>query len=125
MSYISSVAPPAAVSLEAGIGERVRASRLTLGATQASLAAAVGITQSALSNYENGKREPSLPLLTAIAGALHVSLGDLLGDAMVLSARDARLREVTRLLIDEPALLDALVREAVRQAPTAASAPPI
>ena len=121
----TAAAPEQEPPVTARIGARIRSVRLARGHTQAWVAKSSGITQSALSNYESGKREPSLPLLIAIAQALEVGLGDLLGTHLVLSTRDSRLREVTRLLVEQPVLLDALVRETSRQpAPlTPASAP--
>jgi predicted transcriptional regulator/DNA-binding XRE family transcriptional regulator len=60
------------------LGQRLRHLRRTKGMTLDQLSAAVGRAPSQLSLIENGKREPRLSLLQAIAGALGVPLQDLL-----------------------------------------------
>jgi predicted transcriptional regulator/DNA-binding XRE family transcriptional regulator len=60
------------------LGQRLRHLRRTRGMTLDQLSAAVGRAPSQLSLIENGKREPRLSLLQAIAGALGVPLQDLL-----------------------------------------------
>lgn len=59
---------------------RLRAARECRGWTQGHLASVAGIPPSSLSLYESGGRSPSLENLTAIAGALDVSLDDLVHD---------------------------------------------
>ncbi len=66
-------------SLDAiALGRRVRHLRRQRGMTLDQLAAAVGRSPSQLSVLENGRREPRLTLLQSLAGALGVSMGDLL-----------------------------------------------
>jgi predicted transcriptional regulator/DNA-binding XRE family transcriptional regulator len=60
------------------LGQRLRHLRRTKGMTLDQLSAAVGRAPSQLSLIENGKREPRLSLLQAIAGALGVPMQDLL-----------------------------------------------
>lgn len=60
------------------LGHRLRHARRAKGMTLDQLGAAVGRAPSQLSLIENGKREPRLTLLQAIAGALGVPLNDLL-----------------------------------------------
>jgi transcriptional regulator with XRE-family HTH domain len=60
------------------LGQRIRHLRRTKGLTLADLAGRVGAASSALSTIENGRREPRLSLLQSIAGALDVSVEDLL-----------------------------------------------
>lgn len=60
------------------LGQRLRHLRRTKGMTLDQLSAAVGRAPSQLSLIENGKREPKLSLLQAIAGALGVPMQDLL-----------------------------------------------
>jgi predicted transcriptional regulator/DNA-binding XRE family transcriptional regulator len=60
------------------LGQRLRHLRRTRGMTLDQLSAAVGRAPSQLSLIENGKREPKLSLLQAIAGALGVPMQDLL-----------------------------------------------
>lgn len=52
------------------IGTRIKQAREELGITQQELAARLGCTQAALSNYELGKRRLYLANLEQIAGAL-------------------------------------------------------
>lgn len=60
------------------IGRRVRHLRRARGLTLEQLAARVGRAPSQLSLIENGRREPRLTLLQALAAALDVTLPDLL-----------------------------------------------
>ncbi|MEU4562345.1 helix-turn-helix domain-containing protein [Actinoplanes sp. NPDC023936] len=60
------------------LGQRLRHQRRTRGMTLDQLSDAVGRAPSQLSLIENGKREPKLSVLQAIAGALGVPLQDLL-----------------------------------------------
>ena len=59
-------------------GRRLRHQRRVKGLTLADLGARVGRAPSALSMLENGRREPKLSLLTALADALGVPLEELL-----------------------------------------------
>ena len=61
-------------------GARVRAARQQQGLTLDALAAAAGISRATLSNLERGEHSPSLTAATNVAGALRVSLAELLGD---------------------------------------------
>ncbi|MEZ3159353.1 helix-turn-helix domain-containing protein [Microbacterium sp. BWT-B31] len=66
-------------SLElATLGHRIRHQRVSLGLTLDELGAKVGVAGSQLSLIENGKREPKLSLLQAIAQAAGVDLSELL-----------------------------------------------
>lgn len=56
-----------------GVGERIRRYRKAGGYTQRGLAEEVGITESAIRNYELGLRTPSGAQLEAIARALDVA----------------------------------------------------
>ena len=54
---------------------RLKDARTEKGITQAELARMVGVSRSTICNYENGNREsPSMPVIMAIAKALHVPL---------------------------------------------------
>jgi transcriptional regulator with XRE-family HTH domain len=52
------------------VGQAIRQVRLGKNLTQAEVAWAAGITQAALSNYENGKRDVPLPALITICRAM-------------------------------------------------------
>ena len=56
------------------IGDAIKTARRACGVTQEELAHRAGITQAALSRYENGLREPSRAALGAIAGRLGVTV---------------------------------------------------
>jgi XRE family transcriptional regulator, fatty acid utilization regulator len=60
------------------LGQRLRHLRRRRGMTLAQLADAAGSASSALSMIENGRREPRLSLLTALAAALDVPVEELL-----------------------------------------------
>ena len=60
------------------LGQRIRYYRTSAGLTLDQLGAAVGIAGSQLSLMENGKREPRLSLLQAIAHTFGVEVSDLL-----------------------------------------------
>lgn len=62
------------------LGRRIRERRLALGMKLEQLAAAVDRAPSQLSAIENGKREPRLPLLRALAQALESTVDELLID---------------------------------------------
>lgn len=50
-------------------GEVLRAARTAAGLSQADLAGRAGITQSVISVYESGRRQPSVPTLAALVAA--------------------------------------------------------
>mgnify|MGYP000873395494 CR=1 FL=1 len=63
-----------------GVGERIRRCRKAGGYTQRGLAEEIGVTESAVRNYELGLRTPGGPQLEAIARVLDVvpeSLADI------------------------------------------------
>ena len=91
------------------IGKRIQQAREEDGITQEELAARLGCTQSALSNYELGKRRLYLNLLTQIARVLNRPLEyfmDTTGDEDAAEESDA-----TALLAD-PLLKEILVAAA-------------
>ncbi|WP_449277871.1 helix-turn-helix domain-containing protein [Leucobacter sp. GX24907] len=87
----SHLAPPRAPQTASGVadeqpgdaltlGRRIRERRIRLGLTLEQLAGEVDRSPSQLSAIENGKREPRLPVLRAIAVALDVTVDDLLAE---------------------------------------------
>lgn len=81
-------------SEEAAIGRRLREIRLRRGKTQAQVAAAVGITQPALSECESGEVRLHGALIASLARTLRVSADQLLG----LKASDTTPPRQSRLL---------------------------
>jgi transcriptional regulator with XRE-family HTH domain len=62
-------------------GQRVRNHRQRRGWTQQELAGRAGLTHETISNYETGKRRnPSLAIAEAIAGALEVPVAELVAE---------------------------------------------
>ncbi len=61
-----------------GMGERIRHSRLARGMTQADLATAVGVSRSAVAQWETDRAGQVQANLVRVAGALGVSVGHLL-----------------------------------------------
>lgn len=60
------------------LGRRIRHARKAAGLTLGDLASGVGRASSLLSQIENGRREPRLTLLQAIAAAVGVNVVDLM-----------------------------------------------
>ena len=91
------------------LGRRIRERRTELGMTLEQLAAAVDRAPSQLSALENGKREPRLPLLRALATALGSTVDELLLDeapseraALEISVERAQRGSVFRSLGLQP-----------------------
>lgn len=59
------------------LGNRVRALRRERGWTQVEMADLIGLDRSYLSEIENGKKDPSLRVLKAIADGCRISLSKL------------------------------------------------
>jgi transcriptional regulator with XRE-family HTH domain len=77
------------------VGRRIRHFRSAAGLTLAELGGAVGVVPSQLSLIENGRREPRLALLSAIAARLGVTVADLI-EPTPPSGRDALEVELER-----------------------------
>ena len=60
--------------------------------SQEALAKLAGMSQTFLSNVENGYSDPSLTTLRRLAGALGVSVSDLIEDEKVIRPRTQRRR---------------------------------
>lgn len=61
------------------LGDRIKSRRQALGLSQSELSKLLSCTQAALSQYENGNREPGLKDLTNIANCLNTTTDYLLG----------------------------------------------
>lgn len=64
----------------AAVGERLQQARRARGISQKALAEALGVTQTTLSYWENGKRVITVEDLLTVAGALEVTADSLLSD---------------------------------------------
>lgn len=61
--------------------EQLRKIRARRSISQSELAKRIGVSRSAICNYENGNREnPSFPIIVALANALDVPINELIGD---------------------------------------------
>lgn len=83
------------------IGSKIQQAREEIGLTQEELAVKLGCTQSALSNYELGKRRMYLSLLTQIAQVLNKPLeyfmespAHEMGDGAAGLLSDPQLKEI-------------------------------
>ena len=92
------------------IGPRIAALRRERGMSQSELAAAIGVSPSALGMYEQGRREPSADTMVALARALDVTTDFLLtGQVATPAEADAlsalilsRVTTADRRLEDRP-----------------------
>ena len=85
MSEISRVFPPTDQALEPlwreVLGSRLRMLRSDRGETLAQTAERAGISPQYLSEVERGRKEPSSEMIAALAGALDVTVADLMAAA--------------------------------------------
>lgn len=65
------------------VGEAIRARRIASGLSQEALADSADIDRSHMGKIERGERNVTLMLVERIAGALNVSIADLMADAKV------------------------------------------
>jgi XRE family aerobic/anaerobic benzoate catabolism transcriptional regulator len=76
------------------LGERVRALRARRGLTRKAVAEAAGISERYLANLEYGIGNASILVLQQVAGALHCSMAELIGDVSASSAEWLLIREL-------------------------------
>ncbi len=76
------------------LGERVRALRSRRGMTRKAVAQAADVSERHLANLEYGVGNASILVLLQVAGALHCSLSELLGDVTASSPEWLLLREL-------------------------------
>lgn len=77
--------------------DRLRELRTYCGTSQATLADVLGVTPQTISNYEVGKREPSISELIIISEYFHVSVDYLVGNTDDITAPK---REIFYSIID-------------------------
>ena len=65
------------------VGQRIRKQRLKKGMLQEELARKAGLSPSALSNFEQGRRRTSLDWLRKISKSLGVPMSDLIPDSRI------------------------------------------
>jgi XRE family transcriptional regulator, aerobic/anaerobic benzoate catabolism transcriptional regulator len=76
------------------LGERVRALRARRGLTRKAVAVAAGVSERHLANLEYGVGNASILVLLDVAGALHCSLVELIGDVTTSSPEWLLIREL-------------------------------
>lgn len=63
------------------LGDFLKKYRAANGITQADLAIKLSVSQNSISQYESGKRNPSVKRLADIATALNCSINDIVSDS--------------------------------------------
>lgn len=82
------------------IGQRIRTMRLSRGMTQADLAKAINQSQSSITMYETGRREPDFETLEALADVFNVPLVSFVdGDGVVSVQISSPADDEIRILI--------------------------
>ena len=76
------------------LGERVRALRSRRGMTRKAVSLAAGVSERHLANLEYGEGNASILVLLQVAGALHCTLAELLGDVTTSSPEWLMIREL-------------------------------
>jgi transcriptional regulator with XRE-family HTH domain len=122
-------------ALREELGRRLRARRSSQGRTLASVAMQAGLSVPYVANLENGRGNPTLGSLHRLAGALGVTLSDLLADAggeapdpalpgsLAAFSRGARFRQEVRRLAAEDQAAPAEVRRGLLTAMAAVPQP--
>lgn len=86
---------------EVSVGKRIREERKRRGLTQRALSDAIEMSEQFISNLERGSRMPATKTLQAIAGALQLSLEELLsGVPSTFKPLDADLTALASILKD-------------------------
>ena len=88
--------------------KRLKMLRLEAGLTQMQAAKLLGISNTALSQYESGKRTPGMNALSALAGVYHIPLSYLLNGEEETAAviNENELKRLMNLKGREPSLFD-------------------
>ena len=97
------------------LGTRIKYLRKLDGVTQQQLAAALRISKSSISMYENGQREPDFETLEALADYFNVDMRTFFPGGESPSVISSPVREITDMLSDmtpeELALVAARIRK--------------
>ena len=79
-----------------GIGKRIKEAREAVGLTQAELAKLVGVTPSAITNYENEISHPKEPILYKLFSALNCDANYLFQDVVKIKTLDPQKETLNR-----------------------------
>ena len=96
-----------------GIGKRLKEARENAGLTQEQLAKMVGVTGSAITNYEKGTSHPKEPVIYALMDALHIEPNFLFQDCVNTLTSHNILQKAEIDHIKKYRILDAYGKEAV------------
>ena len=80
--------------LLAALGDRVRDLRARRGMTRKAVSLAAGVSERHLANLEYGEGNASILVLAQVAGALHCSLAEMIGDVTTSSPEWLMIREL-------------------------------
>lgn len=89
-----------------GIGKRIKEARERAGLTQEELGSLVGVTGSAITNYEKGTSHPKEPVLYALISALHVDANYLFQDCVKTLQSSSEISPKERKLLSDFSALD-------------------
>jgi transcriptional regulator with XRE-family HTH domain len=81
------------------IGRRIKQLRDAEGMTQTQFAKKVGLTQAAISQFEEGKRIPSTQALQKIAVGLELSIDELIGNISASSDSDSEKESAIQAIV--------------------------
>lgn len=87
-----------------GIGKRIKEARERKGFTQKELGKIIGVTGSAITNYENGTSHPKEPVMYALIDALGVDANFLFQDCVKIKEAPLYSSEAMRLARDYDSL---------------------
>lgn len=88
------------VPLSAFVRDRIKTERSCRGWSQADLAARTGVSQAAISYWENGRRDPGLDDLEAVARAFDVPVARLLADGALSDGSAVGVSPMERAALD-------------------------
>ena len=69
--------------------------------TQQALAEAVNVSQNAIYNWENGKREPNIEMIRALAKALKADMDSLLATSEMIEGVETKVYDLTHINQDQ------------------------
>ena len=93
------------------VGSRLRESRLKMNFAQEDLAKELGLSKSAISLYENEKRNPNLETVIELIYLLGVSADYLLGADAIVEIKDAKTPKFAYLTKEELAFINEIRKD--------------
>lgn len=97
--------------------EKLKELRNTRGLTQQDLANAIGVSRSAIGNYENGDREPNFEVAETMADFFNVPLGTLIGQQQIDDYfNELRREQLKKALFGDSNVPDVMLDEVLEYA---------